>query len=142
MGPHFAPFGITPSQWGVLRTLHRAESENLPELRLTDLGNRMLVRPPSITGIVDRLERRGLVSRTASTHDLRTKKLSLTPAGRRLVHTLLKGHADRVQSVLEGLTPREQIQLHRLLSRLASHLGSLVDGQSGIAAPADPLSSE
>jgi MarR family transcriptional regulator, 2-MHQ and catechol-resistance regulon repressor len=134
-GPHFAPFGITPSQWGALHTLYLAESEGLPELRLTDLGGRMLVRPPSITGVVDRLERRGLVLRTASADDLRAKKLSLTPAGRQLVQTIRKGHPQRIQAVLGGLTLREQAQLHRLLDRLGSHLGSLVNRTKGAASP-------
>ena len=50
MQPYFARFGITGSQWGILRTLHRAEREGLPSLRVTDLSDRLLVRPPSITG--------------------------------------------------------------------------------------------
>ena len=33
MQPYFVRFGITASQWGVLRALHRAEAEGLPGLR-------------------------------------------------------------------------------------------------------------
>ena len=45
MEPHFARFGISGSQWGVLRTLHRAqEEEGLVDLRLIDLGDRLLIR--------------------------------------------------------------------------------------------------
>lgn len=134
MDPYFAPFGITPVQWGVLHTLHRAEKEGLPNLRLTDLGDRMLVRPPSVTGVVDRLERLGLVARTASASDLRAKHLSLTPAGRQLAEQILKGHADRIRAVLRVLKSGEQVQLGRLLDRLGSHLESLVDGQDGRSA--------
>src|SRR6266849_311717 len=85
MQPHFARFGITPSQWGVLRNLHRAEQDGLPSLRLSDLGERLLIRPPSVTGLVDRLERAKLVQRDGSPTDLRTKHVGLTKAGRRLV---------------------------------------------------------
>src|SRR6516165_1881415 len=63
MQSHFARFGISGAQWGVLRNLHRAEQEGLPGLRLTDLSDRLLIRPPSVTGAVDRLERAGLVDR-------------------------------------------------------------------------------
>jgi DNA-binding MarR family transcriptional regulator len=136
MEPYFAPFGITPAQWGALRTLHRAAAEGLAELRLTDLGDRMLVRPPSVTTLVDRLERLGLVSRTASADDLRAKYIRLTPAGRQLVETIRKGHAARVRAVLGGLSAGEQTQLHGLLDRLGSHLESLVDGQNGAPATA------
>src|SRR5437660_2428318 len=77
MQPYFARFGISGSQWGVLRNLHRAEQDGLPELRLSELSDRLLVRPPSVTGIVDRLERAGLVARRDSTTDLRAKHVGL-----------------------------------------------------------------
>src|SRR5260221_14750774 len=85
MHPYFARFGISGSQWGVLRTLHRAESEGLTGLRLTDLGDRLLIRPPSVTGIIDRLERVGLVVRDGSPEDLRAKLVRLTGKGRQIV---------------------------------------------------------
>src|SRR5437868_1116668 len=69
MQPYFARFGISGAQWGVLRNLHRAEQEGLPGMRLTDLGERLLIRPPSVTGVVDRLERAQLVVRKGSPTD-------------------------------------------------------------------------
>src|SRR5262245_43600889 len=80
--PFFARFGISGSQWGVLKALHRAEQESAGGLRLTDLSERLLVRPPSVTGVVDRLQRAGLVVRGESRGDLRSKPLSLTARGR------------------------------------------------------------
>src|SRR5258708_2557324 len=85
MQPYFARFGISGSQWGVLRNLHRAEQEGQGGIRLTDLGDRLLIRPPSVTGIVDRLERVGLVHRDGSPEDLRVKRVALTDKGRQLV---------------------------------------------------------
>src|SRR5947207_13806955 len=82
MQPYFARFGISGSQWGVLRNLHRASTEGLPGLRLTDLSERLLIRPPSVTGVVDRLERAGLVVRDSSPTDLRVKQVALTDKGR------------------------------------------------------------
>src|SRR6266404_5330251 len=73
MQPYFARFGISGSQWGVLRHLYRAEQEGWPGLRLTDLGDRLLIRPPSVTGVVDRLERAELVIRGGLPTDLRAK---------------------------------------------------------------------
>src|SRR6516162_9553344 len=73
MHPYFARFGISGSQWGVLRNLYRAEEEGLSGLRLIDLGERLLIRPPSVTGVVDRLERAALVLRGGSLTDLRAK---------------------------------------------------------------------
>src|SRR5215471_16279693 len=79
MQSYFARFGISGSQWGLLRTLHRAEQEEQAGLRLTDLSDRLLIRPPSVTGAVDRLERAGLVVRGNSMADHRAKQVALTP---------------------------------------------------------------
>src|SRR5260370_21511385 len=100
MQPYFARFGISGSQWGVLRNLHRTEQEGQPALRLSELSTRLLVRPPSVTGVVDRLERAGLVVRHESAADLRAKQVGLTDAGRELVRRILEVHDDQFQMVL------------------------------------------
>src|SRR5438128_99240 len=122
MQPYFSRFGITGSQWGVLRVLHRAEAEGLPGLRLTDLSERLIIRPPSVTGVVDRLERLGLVVRESVSGDLRAKQVTLTPKARQLLDKVLAGHALQIDSVLGGLSDNEHEELHRLLSKLNSHL--------------------
>lgn len=127
MDPYFSRHGISGSQWGVLRALHRAEKEGLRGLRLTDLSERLLVRPPSVTGVIDRLERLGLVARSASSTDLRSKRVSLTPTGRELMEGVLAGHAAQIRAVMGGLSVQEQGQFLRLLERLGLHLESSMD---------------
>jgi DNA-binding MarR family transcriptional regulator len=129
MQPYFAQFGISGSQWGVLRNLHRAEQQGSPGLRLTDLSERLLIRPPSVTGVVDRLERAGLVVRDGSPFDMRAKQVALTAKGRELVERILAVHAQQIDTVLGVLNAAEQTELHRLLSRLEKHLeGVLAHG--------------
>ena len=133
MEPHFARFGISGSQWGVLVTLHRAEREGRSALRLTDVGDRLVVRPASVTGVVDRLQRMGLVARTASPSDHRAKHVNLTQAGRALVARVLEHHPGQMRRALEGLNDGEQQELHRLLERVAAHLESLPPECGGVA---------
>ncbi len=129
MQPYFAQFGISGSQWGVLRNLHRAEQEGLPGLRLTDLSDRLLIRPPSVTGVVDRLERAGLVVRDGSPFDMRAKQVALTAKGRELVERILAVHGQQIEAILGVLKPAEQTELHRLLTRLEQPLeGVLAKG--------------
>jgi DNA-binding MarR family transcriptional regulator len=122
MQPYFARHGISGSQWGVLRTLHRAEGEGIRGLRQTDLSERLLVRPPSVTGALDRLERAGLVARGGSATDHRAKLVSLTAKGRNLVEHVLTGHQAQIEAVMAGLRTSEQVELRRLLSQLRQHL--------------------
>ena len=126
MQPYFAKFGISGAQWGVLRQLHRAESEGLPALRMTELSKRLLIRLPSATGVIDRLVRDGLVTRTALNEDLRVKQISLAQKGRRRVEQVLEGYDDQIASILDGLLPSEQGELQRLLNRLREHLEHLL----------------
>ncbi len=140
MQPFFMRFGITVSQFAVLRTLRCAEADairrgELPTdakgkchgLRQTELGDRLLVRPPSVTGVIDRLERQGLVCRGPSPDDLRAKFVHLTDAGRRLMDRVEGDHAARMTAVLIALSVTEQQELTRLLNLLGSHLEEICD---------------
>jgi DNA-binding MarR family transcriptional regulator len=130
MQPYFSRFGISGAQWAVLRNLHRAEEEGLSGLRLTDLGERLLIRPPSVTGVVDRLEKAGLVMRDGLPTDHRSKQVALTSLGRDTVARVLAGHSDQVDKVVGGLTRREQEELRRLLRKLGGHLTRMADNGS------------
>src|SRR6516164_4686406 len=134
MQPYFARHGISGSQWGVLRSLHRAEGEGIRGLRQTDLSERLLVRPPSVTGALDRLERAGLVSRGGSATDHRAKLVRLTPKGRNLVEHVLTGHQQQIEAVMAGLRGSEQSELRRLLTQLRQHLEQFL--ARGVAANA------
>jgi DNA-binding MarR family transcriptional regulator len=127
MNPYFARFGISGSQWAVLRTLQRAEDERISSLRLTELSSQLLIRPPSVTGMIERLERLGLVARVASTIDLRAKQVSLTDKGRQLLQRVLAVHEKQIEKVLAGLKSDEQIELRRLLGRFNGHLQWLME---------------
>ena len=136
MEPYFARFGVSGSQWGVLVTLHRCEQEEgRAALRLTELGDRLIVRPPSVTGVVDRLQRIGLVARTASSADHRAKDVSLTAAGRDLVGRILEHHPQHVHHAFRGLSSTEQGDFQRLLDRLSTHLEQL-PAEAGMYSPA------
>jgi DNA-binding MarR family transcriptional regulator len=120
--PYFATFGISGSQWAVLRILHYAKIEGVPGLRIGDIGERILIRPPSVTGVVDRLQRLGLVARETSISDSRARQVSLTCAGCELIDRILQGHGEKIKDVLGGLSRQEQAQLDLLLGRICSHL--------------------
>jgi len=75
----FAEFDLTEQQWRVLRVLWEQDAQPLLYLSQTTL-----ISPPSLVGIVDRLERDGLVSRVRSTTDRRVVNIYLTPQGQAL----------------------------------------------------------
>ncbi len=128
MQPYFARFGISGAQWGVLRNLYRSQQERQAGMRLTDLSRRMLIRPPSVTGIADRLQKVGLVVRRASETDGRSKQIALTTKGRQIVEQVLAVHQTKMAEVMSGLEVEEQEQLNHLLEQLGEHLAVLANG--------------
>ena len=126
MEPYFARFGISRPQWAVLMVLHRAEQEGGGGgMRLRDLGERLFIQPPSVTGVVDRLEREGLVARSKAEDDLRVRRVRLTQEGHAMIERVLAVHAGEIQALMSGLTERQQATLARLLDQLDAHLKNI-----------------
>jgi DNA-binding MarR family transcriptional regulator len=75
---------ISPNQYNVLRILRGAPDG----LSCGEIGNRMITRDPDITRLLDRLEKRGLISRCRETRDRRTVLTRITPAGLQLLSRL------------------------------------------------------
>jgi MarR family transcriptional regulator, lower aerobic nicotinate degradation pathway regulator len=72
----------------------------------------------SVTGLIDRAERRGLVARVPSTSDRRAVLVSLTGHGRSLVSAGAASFEADISLLLERLAPAERDALSRLISRL------------------------
>jgi DNA-binding MarR family transcriptional regulator len=72
-------FGITGPQLWVLKAISQSGS-----LSLGDLSKRMYLHPSTLTGVVDRLEKKGYVLRDRSDVDRRVVKVKLTSKGSKL----------------------------------------------------------
>lgn len=73
-------FGVTGPQLWALKTIH--QNGNLP---LGELSKKMYLHPSTISGVIDRLEKKGYVLRDRDKKDRRVVKVDLTPKGKRLV---------------------------------------------------------
>jgi DNA-binding MarR family transcriptional regulator len=94
---------LSSTQYNVLRIL-RGAPEGLP---CGEIGNRMITRDPDITRLLDRLEKRALISRRRDTQDRRTVLTRITPDGLKTLarldepvqsaHRQLLGHLGRAR---------------------------------------------
>jgi len=75
---------LSPTQYNVLRIL-RGSPEGLP---CGEIANRMITRDPDITRLLDRLEKRGLISRWRETKDRRVVMAKITSDGLKLLRRL------------------------------------------------------
>jgi MarR family transcriptional regulator, lower aerobic nicotinate degradation pathway regulator len=85
---------------------------------MNELARLLGLDKSSITGLVDRAERRGLVMRVPSTTDRRAVLVSLTDEGRALVSRASARFEADVLTMLDRLPPRDRATLSRLVSRL------------------------
>jgi DNA-binding MarR family transcriptional regulator len=72
--------GITPDQYSILRWLHEGDARGLTQQTITDL---MASDPNTITSILKRMEKAGLVSRHQHESDRRARRVRIESAGRR-----------------------------------------------------------
>jgi len=77
---------VSPNQYNVLRIL-RGAPDGLP---CGEIASRMITRDPDITRLLDRLEKRGLISRCRETKDRRMVMARITPQGFKLLARLDK----------------------------------------------------
>jgi DNA-binding MarR family transcriptional regulator len=100
-----------------------AQIERAPHgLQMSELSRRMLVTGGNITGIVDQLERAGLIVRTEDPADRRVYLVKLTKEGRRQFEQMAVEHESWIVELLSGIPKREQRTLNESLTRLRAQL--------------------
>lgn len=112
---HIREMGLTPCQFDVIASLGNTDG-----MSMKDLAEATLVTKGTLTGIVDRLEKKGVVRREVPPENRRSFTVVLTPDGEALFETAFPKHIDYLQERFERLTPEELKQLQGLLEKLRS----------------------
>ena len=112
-------YGVTPAQARLLLYVFVHDER---EVTQRDLEQFLQVRPSTVNGLVDRLEEKGLLTRTVSAVDGRRRILRLTPAGRVQQAQFESGIAETELLMKRGLSPEEGEQLRGLLHRVIQNL--------------------
>lgn len=116
-GRHIRSMGITPSQFDIIATLGVTD-----EMSCGELGDRTLITKGTLTGVLDRLERKRLIQRTESKEDRRSIIVQLTPAGASLFNTLYSKHLDYLRPAFAGMDNDEIKEFTTRLEALRSTL--------------------
>ena len=114
-------YGLTMTQYNVLRILRGAGTEGLPSGEVAD---RMITREPDITRLLDRMEARGWVHRRRDPEDRRVMRAWITLAGRELTDRLDRPTAELQRHSLSHLGDAK-------LAELSDLLGSVREGGKG-----------
>jgi MarR family 2-MHQ and catechol resistance regulon transcriptional repressor len=109
----YKPFGLSAASFNLLMLLERGRAA----MTQRELGERLVVSPSDMTGLVDRLERKGLVRRTPG-QDRRAKVLQITPKGSALVDKVWPHHAEEMTRLVRAFSVHDAAILARGLSQL------------------------
>lgn len=106
--------GSVPHQqfWVLARLVHRP-------MRMTELAEDLEISTASVTGLIDRLEERGLAERLRDESDRRVVHVAVTEEGRRVVVEGKAAFRKRFDALVAPLTPEERAEFARLLNKIA-----------------------
>ncbi|QIZ00403.2 MarR family winged helix-turn-helix transcriptional regulator [Streptomyces sp. S1D4-11] len=90
------------------------------EPTMNQLGRLLGLDKSSISGLVDRAQRRGLVTRTVSANDRRAFQVSITDAGRQLVEQLAAEFTERIELSVAPLSDADRQRLSQLASQVVA----------------------
>jgi DNA-binding MarR family transcriptional regulator len=110
--------GVTVGEWVLLRELLEADRASPSQL-----AERLGMTRGAISKLVERVERKNLLTRTSSGDDRRYQSLALTPAGQRLVPVLARLADDNDRACFGHLKPREHARLMKSLQDLVDKHG-------------------
>ena len=117
----FGRWDFSPSQFNVLNLL----SEEPGGLSQTEISRLLIMHRSNATGLIDRLEERGLLQRRATPGDRRAYRVVLTPAARQLLARILPDYYRLAEQVWGDLPVARVSQLLVDLSRLDANLAQL-----------------
>jgi DNA-binding MarR family transcriptional regulator len=121
--------GFTFTQWVVMMHLRDGLAPTAKDICIQlrhDSG--------AVTRILDQLEARELLTRERSVDDRREVKLRLTPAGHKMVESLIPLVVDKLNFALRDFSAGEVTELTRLLNKFIAGLNGAADARSGEAA--------
>jgi MarR family 2-MHQ and catechol resistance regulon transcriptional repressor len=113
----FERWDLSPSQFNVLNLLRF----NPAGLSQTDLSRQLIMHRSNVTGLVDRLEKRGLVARREVAADRRAYNVALTAAGARLLGGILPRYYEGAAQVWDRLSTRRAAELIADLQQAAQN---------------------
>ena len=110
---HVRELGLTPAQFDVIATLGRTEG-----LPLSEVARKTLITKGTLTGIIDRLEAKGLVFRKVPSGDRRSFHAVLTSAGEALFARVFPMHIQHLRRAFLDMSPDDLDRTRRELRRL------------------------
>ena len=123
---HFTRYGLTQARFIVLLTMFAGKNKNYSP---HDLAEKIGVKPPTMTGILDGLARQGYIERITDTGDRRRVNISLTSKGKKIITVAMPDHFKKVTASFSNLQKRDKLDLlKKITSEIEQSLFRLTEG--------------
>ena len=123
LAAHFSQFGLNEIRYEVLRAVDARSQEGCSQ---TELADHLDQSESSVSTLVDRMRKDGLLYRLRSKTDRRMKSLMLTEKGRQLFTSARERHDERMNELLQSVDPVHVSMLNMLLKLLSGELDKVV----------------
>lgn len=120
---YFQGTALTDAQFNVLVQLKCAGGRSLSQ---SALGRRLVVNKADMTGIIDRLERSGLVVRMPHPKDRRVHMIAMTEKGKEMADSLEHGYLEGVHRLMMGIPAEELKDLNRVLEAIRKNVAQMM----------------
>jgi DNA-binding MarR family transcriptional regulator len=107
--------------------------EQVGDLSLSELSDKIRAQNSTVTGIIDRMEREGLVTRERSKEDRRVVHIRLTAKGQTLAKEIPVEPMEIFKGALESLSAQEMRDLMRIMTKVAKRVKQIVRRDVGEA---------
>lgn len=110
-----ADYGVTPGQYGVLNCLWR----NSGKLTPTRIAEMVHLEMPTISGVLDRMEKKGLLERELNQSDRRSVSVIITPKGAALEAPVSELVVRLNEKVFQDFAPEERVSVITALQKMS-----------------------
>jgi len=129
----FSQYDVTDTQFAVLMTLSVAGASGLSQ---QELSEHLVVHKSNITGLIDRLEKKGYVVRKPQPNDRRVNRIVLAEKGIGILNKVEKPYLDEVKSMMNKLTLLEKMTLRKCAEKITKYANIMLQPGSNWPAPA------